>query len=236
VVIGAGRVGRTVAARLPRARLYGRGERPDLRSCQLLCIATPDAAIEGVCETLAPSLETGCAVVHFSGATSVRALATAPGPTACIHPLQTVWPELGPDQLEGAHAAVTGDWELGAGLAGALGMTPFPLADEAKPVYHAASAIASNHLVTLTAIAAGLLERAGLERAHAFRVLEPLQRRTLAVADRPPTGPVARGDAATVEAHLRAVGAELEPLLRELVRASLPLVAPEARERIRAVL
>ena len=45
----------------------------------------------------------------------------------------------GPDQLEGAFAAVTGDWELGAGLARELGMTPFALADEAKPVYHAAS-------------------------------------------------------------------------------------------------
>ena len=138
VVIGAGRVGRTVAARLRGARLVGRGGRADLTGCSLLLIATPDAQIEPVCRALAPDLPADAGVVHFSGATSVRALDAASGPTACVHPLQTVWPELGPDQLEGAYAAVTGDQALGARLAADLGMTPFPLADEVKPVYHAA--------------------------------------------------------------------------------------------------
>src|SRR5437868_6455573 len=150
VVIGAGRVGRTVAARLRGARLVGRGGRADLTGCSLLLIATPDAQIEPVCRALAPDLPADAGVVHFSGATSVRALDAASGPTACVHPLQTVWPELGADQLEGAYAAVTGDQELGRRLAADLGMTPFALADEAKAVYHVASAFASNYLVTLT--------------------------------------------------------------------------------------
>jgi predicted short-subunit dehydrogenase-like oxidoreductase (DUF2520 family) len=213
-----------------------RGETAALGDCRLLLIATPDEAIEGVCRTLAPRLDPACAVVHFSGATSIRALAAAPGPVACVHPLQTVQPELGPDQLEGAYAAVTGDRDVGDPLARALGMTPFPLADEAKPVYHSASTVASNYLVTLTAVAAGLLERAGLDRAEAFRVLAPLQRRTLDVADRTPTGPVARGDATTVAANLAAAGPELEPLLRELVRATLPLVPPSSAARIAPLL
>ena len=189
VVIGAGRVGQTVAARLG-AHLTRHGEESPLDGCERLLIATPDRAIEEVCRALAPRLRAACAVVHFSGATSIRALAAARGPTACVHPLQTVWPDRGPGQLEGAHAAVTGDWTVGERLANELGMRPFPLPDEAKPVYHAATVFASNYVVTLTHIAAGLLERAGVERRHAFAALAPLQHRTVEVAAGPPTGPM----------------------------------------------
>jgi predicted short-subunit dehydrogenase-like oxidoreductase (DUF2520 family) len=235
VVIGAGRVGTVVAARLG-ARLLARGEDPDLGGCRLLLIATPDSEIAQVCRTLAPRLEPGAGVVHFSGATSISALDAAAGPRACVPPLQTVWPARGPDQLEGAHAAVTGDWELGAGLARALGMTPFALADEAKPAYHAASVFASNYVVTLTHAAVSLLERAGLGREAALEALRPLQHRTVDVAGSPPTGPVARGDAATVAAHLRAVGPELEPLYRALGRATLPMVPPASAAAVRELL
>jgi predicted short-subunit dehydrogenase-like oxidoreductase (DUF2520 family) len=235
VVIGAGRVGTVVAARLG-ARLLARGEDPDLGGCRLLLIATPDSEIAQVCRTLAPRLEPGAGVVHFSGATSISALDAAAGPRACVHPLQTVWPDRGPDQLEGAHAAVTGDWELGAGLARALGMTPFALADEAKPAYHAASVFASNYVVTLTHAAVSLLERAGLGREAALEALRPLQHRTIDVAGSPPTGPIARGDAATVAAHLRAVGPELEPLYRALGRATLPMVPPASAAAVRELM
>jgi predicted short-subunit dehydrogenase-like oxidoreductase (DUF2520 family) len=212
------------------------GEPADLDGCRLLAIATPDAAIAAVCAELAPRLDPGAGVVHFSGATSIAALAAAGGPRACVHPLQTVWRDRGPDQLEGAHAAVTGDWELGAGLARDLGMTPFALADEWKPVYHAASVFASNYLVTLTRAAVELLERAGFEREAALTALRPLQHRSIDVAGMPPTGPIARGDAATVAAHLRAVGPELEPLYRALGRATLPIVSPAAADAVRGVL
>jgi predicted short-subunit dehydrogenase-like oxidoreductase (DUF2520 family) len=235
VVIGAGRVGTVVAARLG-ARLFGRGEDPDLGGCRLLLIATPDAAIAEVCETLAPRLDPETGVVHFSGGTSVAALAAAAGPRASVHPLQTVWPGRGPDQLEGAHAAVTGDWELGAGLARALGMTPFALADEAKPAYHAASVFASNYVVTLTHAAVSLLERTGLDREAALAALRPLQHRTIDVAGSSPTGPIARGDAITVAAHLRAVGPELEPLYRALGRATLPIVPAASAAAVRELL
>ena len=236
VIIGAGRVGRTVAARLAGARMYGRGAPPDLEGCARLLIATPDAAIADVCAGLAPRLDPACAVIHFSGATSLHALDSASGPTACVHPLQTVWPDRGPDQLEGAFAAVTGNWETGSRLADELGMQPFALDDSAKPVYHAASAFASNYLVTLTAVAVGLLERAGLEREQALEALRPLQERTLEVAGLPPTGPIARGDADTVSAHLEAIGPALQPLYRELGRATLPLVRPEAADAVRSLL
>jgi predicted short-subunit dehydrogenase-like oxidoreductase (DUF2520 family) len=235
VVIGAGRVGTVVAARLG-ARLVRRGEDPDLGGCRLLLIATPDAAIAEVCGAFAPRLDPAAGVVHFSGGTSIAALAAAPGPRASVHPLQTVWPDLGADQLEGAHAAVTGDWGLGAGLAGDLGMTPFALADESKPAYHAASVFASNYVVTLTHAAVSLLERTGLDREAALAALRPLQHRTVDVAGSPPTGPIARGDAATVAAHLRAVGPELEPRYCALGRATLPIVPPASAAAVRELL
>jgi predicted short-subunit dehydrogenase-like oxidoreductase (DUF2520 family) len=235
VVIGPGRVGRTVAARL-NAPAYGRGERPDLGDCDLLLIATPDGAIEEVCTALAPSLTAGCSVVHFSGATSVSVLGAAPGPTACVHPLQTIEVDRGPDQLEGAYAAVTGDRDLGFELAERLGMHPFPVADDAKPLYHAASAFASNYLVTVTAVAVSLMERAGIEREVALEALRPLQRRTVEATGRPPTGPIARGDAATVAAHLEAIGPGLDNLYRALGRATLPLVDPRSADAVRNLL
>ena len=160
---------------------------------------------------------------------ALHALDAVAGPTASVHPLQTIWPERGPDQLEGAYAAVTGDWDLGAGLARELGMTPFPLEDSAKPVYHAASAFASNYLVTLTQVAVGLLERAGLERrggAGCARAA-PARARSRSPASPPP----ARSHAATPTPcgpTCRPIGPDLEPLYRELGRATLPLVSPQA--------
>jgi predicted short-subunit dehydrogenase-like oxidoreductase (DUF2520 family) len=235
VVIGAGRVGSVVAARLG-ANAYGRGADVPLDGVERICIATPDAAIEGVSRALAPWLSADVAVIHFSGATSVHTLDSAPGPKACVHPVQTVWPERGPGQLEGAYAAVTGDWDAGAGLARELGMEPFPLADEMKLLYHAAMVFASNYLVTITRTAVDLLERTGVDRDLALRILAPLQHRTVEVAGEGPTGPIARGDAGTVAAHLEAIGPELGPLYRSLGRATLPLVDQRAAAAVRDLL
>jgi predicted short-subunit dehydrogenase-like oxidoreductase (DUF2520 family) len=115
-------------------------------------------------------------------------------------------------------------------------MIPFALADAAKPVYHAASVFASNYLVTLTHAAVSLLGQAGLEREMALMALRPLQHRSVDVAGLPPTGPIARGDAATIAAHLDAVSPELAPLYRALGRATLPLVSPAAADAVRGVL
>ena len=80
-----------------------------------------------------------------------------------------------------------------------------------------------------------LAARPGGSRARggADGALRPLQHRSVEVAGLPPTGPIARGDAATVAAHLRAVGPELEPLYRALGRATLPLVSPPRPPTVR---
>jgi predicted short-subunit dehydrogenase-like oxidoreductase (DUF2520 family) len=88
-----------------------------------------------------------------------------------------------------------------------MGAEPVVVAEEARPLYHAALAHGSNHLVTLVSQALDLLRAAGVE--HADRVLAPLLSaaldNALRAGDAALTGPVARGDAGTVAAHLRAI-------------------------------
>ncbi len=107
-----------------------------------------------------------------------------------------------------------------AGLARVLGMTPFEIDDEGRSAYHAAASVASNFLVTLQAAAERIAAGAGLDPDEARRLLLPLVRRTvdnLAALgpERALTGPVARGDEATVAAQREAVG-EAAPELLDL--------------------
>ena len=99
-----------------------------------------------------------------------------------------------------------------------LGLEPFELADEARPLYHAGAAIASNYLVTLHRAASELLAAAGAPP----EALEPLMRRTIENGFEL-TGPIERGDWATVEAHreaIRSVRPDLEPLYDVLTEAT----------------
>jgi predicted short-subunit dehydrogenase-like oxidoreductase (DUF2520 family) len=176
----------------------------------LLCV--PDAAIHEV----AAALPAGPWVAHVSGATPLRAL----DPHAkrfSVHPLQTFTRARGAEQLDGAWAAVTSDTEeghaRGVWLAERLGLRPFRLADQHRVVYHAGAAIASNYLVTLYRAAAALLRKADVPP----EALVPLMRRTIENGFEL-TGPIARGDWATVDAHLAEI-ARQAPELEEMYRA-----------------
>ena len=122
--------------------------------------------------------------------------------------------------MRGTPAAIAGSDEaalaFARSLAEALGMRPFEVPEESRAAYHAAAAIASNLLVALEESAAELLERIGVDEAR--ELLAPLVLRTAANwAERGPaalTGPIARGDRATVQRH-RVALAETAP---ELVR------------------
>jgi len=211
-VIGAGRVGAALSARLSE-----RGVELRERDAGLVLLCVPDTAIADV----ARSLEPGPWVAHVSGATPLSALDPHErrfGP----HPLQTFTRSRGPEQLDGAWAAVTAETdearELGVELARLLGLNPFELADEARPLYHAGAAIASNYLVTLHRVASELLRAAGAPP----EALTPLMRRTIDNGFEL-TGPIERGDWETVEAHLRAIRAErpeLEQLYSVLAEAT----------------
>lgn len=212
-VVGRGRAGGALAGRLNERGLLVT-DAPDL-----VVLAVPDAAIAAV----AAGLPEGPWVAHVSGATPLSALA----PHArrfSVHPLQTFTRSRGPEQLDGAWAAVTGetddaltraDW-----LARALGLHPFPLDDAARALYHAGASMASNFLVTLYRASARALEASGAPPD----ALLPLMRRTIDNGF-DLTGPIARGDRDTVARHLDALGRELPdlvPLYRAMAEATRP--------------
>jgi len=211
-VVGAGRVGSALAARLAE-----RGASLLEEDAALVLLCVPDRAIAEVAAGIAP----GPWVAHVSGATPLAALAPHTRRFG-LHPLQTFTRARGAEQLDGAFAAITAESddarELGFELARLLGLTPFALAEEQRDAYHAGAAIASNYLVTLRRAAGSLLEAAGAPP----EALDPLMRRTIENGFEL-TGPIARGDWATVEAHVAAIRRErpeLEPMYAALARAT----------------
>ena len=210
-VIGRGRVGSALAARLQERGLALR-EDADL---VLLCV--PDTAISDIADGLSP----GPWVAHVSGATPLSALEPHTKRFG-MHPLQTFTRARGPEQLDGAWAAVSGETDEarahGRELALTLGLRPFDLDDDARSLYHAGAAIASNYLVTLHRASSRLFEAAGAPP----EALVPLMTRTIENGF-DLTGPIARGDWETVDAHVRAIHEEapdLEPMYLALAEAT----------------
>ena len=199
-VIGSGRVGSAVSTRL-RERGVAVGE-----DSQLVLLCVPDSSIAEV----AGNLGEGPWVAHVSGATPLSAL-DPHRRRFSMHPLQTFTRARGPEQLDGAWAAVTAEGEparaAGYWLAEKLGLKPFELSDDARPLYHAGAAIASNYLVTLHGVASELFRSAGAPP----EALVPLMRRTIDNGFEL-TGPIARGDSSTVEKHLAAIRDEAPDL------------------------
>jgi predicted short-subunit dehydrogenase-like oxidoreductase (DUF2520 family) len=214
-IIGSGRVGSAVAARL-RERGFELAE--DEAELVLLCV--PDRAVPDVAATVPE----GPWIGHTSGATPLAAL----GPHERrfgLHPLQSFTRARGPEQLDGAYAAITGESDeardVGSWLARRLGLEPFTLDDSERVLYHAGAVVAASYLVTLHQAAADLVQAAGAPP----EALLPLMRRVIE-NDFELTGPAVRGDWETVEAHLEAIRErlpELEPLYRALADATAEL-------------
>jgi predicted short-subunit dehydrogenase-like oxidoreductase (DUF2520 family) len=210
-VIGSGRVGSAVSARL-RERGIAVGEDAGL---VLLCV--PDGAIAEV----ARKLEPGPWIAHVSGATPLGTLDPHERRFS-VHPLQTFTRARGPEQLDGAWAAISGETDEALArarwLAETLGLRPFEVADADRTLYHAAAVIGGNFLVTLHDVAVRLLAEVGAPE----EAIVPLMART--IENRfDLTGPIARGDWATVEAHLDVLeerAPDLVPLYRVLAEAT----------------
>jgi predicted short-subunit dehydrogenase-like oxidoreductase (DUF2520 family) len=212
-VVGRGRVGQAVAARL-QARGALADDSPD---CVILSV--PDRAIASVAATIRP----GPWVCHVSGATPLANLAPHERRFS-LHPLQTFTRARGAEQLDGAWAAVTGETadacEAARVLAALLGLRPFDLLDDQRAIYHAGAVMASNYLVTLYRAAARALAEAGVPA----RALVPLMKRTIENGFEL-TGPLERGDTSTVDAHLAALGRDL-PDLERMYRALAEVTRP----------
>jgi len=213
-VVGRGRLGSAVAARLAEQRLTASIETADL---VLLCV--PDRVIHEVAERI----PVGPWIAHMSGASPLSALDPHTRRFG-LHPLQTFRRDGGATQLDGAWGAVTAESDdarvRSRWLAETLGLRPFDLHEDGRVLYHAGATVASNFLVTLYRAARRLVETAGAPP----EALLPLMRRTMDNGFEL-TGPIARGDWATVEAHLAAIhqqAPDIEELYRAMARATRP--------------
>jgi predicted short-subunit dehydrogenase-like oxidoreductase (DUF2520 family) len=202
-------------------------------------LAVPDPAIRDVADALRErgALSARQVVLHCSGARSsaeLDALREHCSGVGCFHPLLSFAdPALASELLPAAAFAVEGDpvaVRTARSLAVALGGEAIHVAADDRPLYHAAAAIASNHLVALCSHAARCLRPVGIPRDVAVRALATLMRSTVANLDRVGlpgalTGPISRGDAGTVAAHLQAISGRAP--------ADLDLYVAMAREALR---
>jgi predicted short-subunit dehydrogenase-like oxidoreductase (DUF2520 family) len=242
LLVGDGMVARALAhaMRAEPPRRWWRAQGGAIPAADVVVLAVRDEAIADAAARVVAAMPPPI-LIHCAGALSAwepfRALAPAPAGVAMMHPLVSVADAS--QSFAGVIFGVQGD-AAGARAAGAIvrlvGGVMHPLARDADPaLYHAAAALASNHVVGLVDAALELLRAAGLRAPEA--VVEQLLRSTADNVHRTGlpaalTGPIARGDAATVERHLRALAAH--PAIARVYRATAARVTDVAAAKGRA--
>jgi predicted short-subunit dehydrogenase-like oxidoreductase (DUF2520 family) len=234
-VVGRGRLGTALCRALAQRGIdvgepLPRGADGGGADAVVLCV--PDAEITAAASLIAP----GRLVGHCSGASALTVLAPHEG--FSLHPLMTFAASDGAARFEGAGAAVAGctprALRFARDLALELAMHPFEIAEDDRPTYHAAASIASNFLITLEAAAQRLAVDAGADPDALLTLVRATVDNWAARGPAALTGPVARGDEATVAAQ-RAAVAEHEPELLELFDAMVDSTRVLAAQRIEAV-
>ncbi|MBI1965041.1 MAG: DUF2520 domain-containing protein [Betaproteobacteria bacterium] len=207
------------------------GHLSEMRPADIWMIATRDDAIVPSCVTLAASgkVVPDDIVFHVSGATPSGDLQPARRSGALIasvHPIKTFTDaEQASRTFAGTYCAAEGDREALRVLRPAfekVGAKVFEIKPELKAVYHAGGVFACNYLAALIEAAMRAHEKAGIPRAASLKALEPMVRETVdAIFEKGParalTGPVSRGDVATIKRQLAQV-AEWDPGMAELYR------------------
>jgi predicted short-subunit dehydrogenase-like oxidoreductase (DUF2520 family) len=210
-------------------------------SADLVLIGVVDTAIPGVTEDLAPALSPGSMVVHFAGAVGIAPLervALTGAFAAALHPVQSVPdPTTGVERLPGSAWGVTCEPSVRPRARDLvekdLGGTPVDVAEDDRALWHAAAVMTSNGIAALMSTGTALL--AGLDVSNPEEVLGPLAAgtvanvRALGRAGDAFTGPVVRGDRATVEGHLAALAARFPELLDEYTLIARAIVSGAAR-------
>ena len=203
--IGKGRVASTVAGAA--------------RGADIVFLTTPDKTIHSVCSEIAEkrAFKRGSVVLHCSGAYGTELLAPARERKAhvgALHPVQSFASvDVALKRMKGTFFTFDGDEAavpVVARVVRALGGRMLTFQPRDRALYHAALCVLSNYLVTIADLGLGMLEMSGLSREDALRAIVPLVEGTvenIAALDAPGalTGPIARGDAATVERHLEAL-------------------------------
>jgi len=267
-VVGVGRLGSAVAVQLRKAgwpvtvRTQSPSGRRQARRLGLveadaaamsradLCLLTvPDGAVEAVARSVAPLLGRTTGLVHCAGALTLEVLqpAAAGRPTGSFHPLVSV---TGPDTPLAGHSVAIATRSRGLApllgrLAQALGLRPLRVPEDGRAAYHAGAAMVASGLVSLLDAAIAAWAAAGVPEREAVTALAALMRSALAGAElrgtiAALTGPVVRGDAEVVLAHVRGLPPEVLPIYlalqqRVLAHAAAHLPRPTVA-RVAAVL
>lgn len=184
----------------------------------VVLVTTPDGALDAVAEELAQeggAKWRGKVVLHTSGALDSGVLAPLAGrgaATGSLHPMQT-FSGRGMPKLDGVIFAVEGAGRaqrMAQRIAWSLGGVAVVIRGDDKPVYHAAGALVASQALALVEAATEMLIGIGFERRCAVDALLPLMRQMLDNFERLGprqawTGPIARGDYATVRKHVEAL-------------------------------
>jgi predicted short-subunit dehydrogenase-like oxidoreductase (DUF2520 family) len=229
---------------------YVYGLEPPRQGTTAVFLTVTDDAIPGMAEFLSlqgPAPE-GCPVFHCSGALSTDALEplhVRGYQVGSFHPLLSIARPLeGAAHFSGAAVAISGEPEalvVGRRLANALGARTILIPTNRRVLYHAAGVFASNYLLVLLEAARRLLVQAGAGDEDAVAALIPLVRSTLDNLEAfgtagALTGPVSRGDAETVDLHLRVLEPRDQDIYRTLGREALELaregIPDEVAERL----
>jgi len=182
----------------------------------ILFISTPDDTIGEIAERITPQIKrrVNFYAGHFSGivpSSVLQPLKNKGCRIGSLHPLQTfASPEETINTFAGTYICIEGDNEavnLFSELATEIGGKPFSISTDKKTLYHAAAVIACNYLVTLINQAQRLLQEIGINQENAAKMLLPLIKGTVKNIEtigipKALTGPVARGDIATLLNHI----------------------------------
>lgn len=208
-----------------------------MAECDVVAIAVADDALADVVDAMVarPAARPTRFIFHVSGRSGAAVLEPLRGDgarTAAIHPAMTFTgdPAGEVQRMAGAHFAVTGSsadaTKHARQIVALIGGFAVEIAEERRPLYHAALCHASNHLVTLIAGASHILEDAGVDDPAAL--LAPLVRaaleNSLAMGFAGLSGPLLRGDAVTIGEHLDMLAAQspdMLPAYRAMARATL---------------
>jgi len=225
------------------AAFIGAGEPGgSLAHADIILIAVPDPVMETVIAGLAGErLKSGVIIAHTSGALGPELfapLARKDVHTGCAHPVKAFSdPERSVATYAGTMTTLQGDAPARSELAKAfqaIGGQTLDLPDGIdRTLYHAAIVFMANHLPALVQAGLETFAHAGISRADGLAITGPILHDTLeAVLEKSPaaalTGPVARGDAATVARHLEKLNAadpDLAVLYAALARATADLSA-----------
>jgi predicted short-subunit dehydrogenase-like oxidoreductase (DUF2520 family) len=181
-------------------------------------LAVGDDQIADACAALARAVPlAGSVVFHCSGALAsdqLQAAREAGALVASVHPIRSFAdPSAVAAQFAGTFCGIEGDagaLDVLTPALTAIGAQPVPIDASAKTVYHAAAVFASNYLVTVLDAALRAYQAAGIPEPVARQMAQPLASESMANVFRlgaaaALSGPIARGDMATVERQQRAV-------------------------------